>query len=89
MNLIKFVLLICGICLAVGFIGERIAYGIYEDQSFICKQTNHIGNQHDKRLVCILVNDDNVLSSDGLDTTMQMFKYDLDTFSVEYLREID
>lgn len=62
---------------------------IYEDQSFMCKHVKHTMDQSGMseelkhKYVCIVVNDDDVLSQKGLDETMNQFQNDLDTFSIE------
>ena len=56
---------------------------LYEDQSFMCKHKKHLSESSSHEIVCIVVNDDDVLSQKGLDETMNQFKNDLDTFSIE------
>ena len=85
----KQIFIISMIAITLIAIGAQQVKGISEDQSFICKQTNHLGNQLDEELTCTLVNDDNVLSEVGIDTLYDQFKHDLDTFSPKYLNEID
>ena len=55
---------------------------IYEDQSFMCKHKKHVSSSSSHEIVCIVVNDDDVLSQKGLDETMNQYKNDLDTFSI-------
>ena len=55
---------------------------LYEDQSFMCKHKKHVSSSSSHEIVCIVVNDDDVLSQKGLDETMNQYKNDLDTFSI-------
>ena len=87
----KTILIIGLTLLALG--STQQIYAIYEDQSFICKQNNHIGieenTQLGKLLTCTIVNDDNVFSDKGINTLDTQFTHQLDVFGSEYLREID
>ncbi|HJX79182.1 hypothetical protein [Glutamicibacter sp.] len=56
---------------------------IYEDQSFMCKHKNHIGNSTDHEIVCIIIDDDDYMNKQNLDNIMNQFKNDLDTFSID------
>jgi hypothetical protein len=56
---------------------------IYEDQSYLCKSDSG-------KISCIIIDDDDVITdNDILEGIWNQFNYDLDTFSSQYLTEID
>lgn len=64
---------------------EEKSVSIFEDQSYLCKHKNHTGNSTNHEIICIIINDDDFMNRDQLDTIMNQFKNDLDTFSVNNL----
>lgn len=68
--------------LVFGFIVFGIN-GIAEDQSFICKPD--FVNDNYSKIVCIIVDDDDVFTTSALDKIWKQFNNDLDTFDGRYM----
>lgn len=72
MNLLKFVLIVSAMCLSAGLIGEKIVYGIYEDQFNVC-------NFNDE---CVTIDSDDFMDESSIDEIWEYYTFDIDTFDI-------
>ena len=58
---------------------------MYEHQSFLCKHKNHVSNNPDHVITCIIIDDNDYMNKQNLSKLMNEFKNDLGTFDVSEL----